>query len=468
MKINEPTPEMAAWHARARLVRDVTAGEHQIKLGREEYLPRFRAKQSDEEYDRFLKSTSFFPATARTAQGRRGLMFARNVVLNGTALDPIKNVLTPHGDDWRSVAEHIVYDTFQTNYTGLLVDHPAAPDGVELNADNALMEGFRPFLHVFRLECILEATRGLVRNQQKFVRIRILESEDRVLELLLLNGTYVQRVHKREGGQWKVEQRTPGKDGQPLTEIPFEIVSDNKAALPQPSVLEDVARLNIAHYIAQGRINALQVFGSGLVPILKGVQPEKRIVDGQETLIAPELQFGSNGQYLLLPNPESDFGFLEPRGYMAADLRQSKKDLEDQMAACASRMLEPPAVAPEAPENSARRSQAEDSTNASLAQTYAARISRAFSRMAWWMTPGDAAFTGEEVTLTLNTDYKTRGMTAQDRTVAMAELQAGIRSWEDWFYERRDAGLVNSSLTPEEEKARIEADNVDRPTVETL
>jgi len=81
MNIDEPTPEMKAWHQRAKLVRDVVAGEHQIKLGCETYLPRFRSNQSDEEYERFRLTTPFFPATARTAQGRRGLMFAKNVVL---------------------------------------------------------------------------------------------------------------------------------------------------------------------------------------------------------------------------------------------------------------------------------------------------------------------------------------------------------------------------------------------------
>jgi hypothetical protein len=467
MNIDEPTPEMAIWHQRAKLVRDVVGGEYAIKRNREAYLPRFRANQSNEEYERFLATTPFFPATSRTAQGRRGLMFAKNVVLNGTALDPIKNVLTPQGDDWRSTAEHIVYDTFQTNFTGLLTDHPAPPAGRELNADNALLEGFRPFLHVFPLESILEVTRGLVRNQQKKVRVRLLESKDRVLELRLVNGVYEQRVHTRVDGTWKVESRTPQKDGVPLDEIPFEIVSDNNAAVPQSSVLEDVSRLNIAHFVAQGRINALQVFGSGLVPVLKGIEPEKRIVDGVETTVMPELNFGPGG-YLLLPNAESDFGFLEPEGKMASDLRQTKKDLEDQMAKVGARMLASEAVAPEAEVTVAMRNAAEDSTTASLALTYAGRISRALSRMAWWMTPGSAAFTGQEVTLTLNTDYKNRGMSAQERQVAMAELQAGLRSWEDWFYERRDAGVVNSSLTPEAEKARIEQDSIDRPTTETL
>ncbi len=475
MTINTPTPEIAAYHSRFKLVRDVVAGAHRISIGRESYLPRFRAQQSDEEYERFLSTTPFFPATSRTAQGRRGLMFAKNVVLNAPILEPIAHVLTEKGHSWRSVAEQIVYETFQTNWTGLLVDHPAPPIGVELNAANALVEGFRPFLYVYRAESILEATRGLVRNQRLFTRVRLLESNDRVLELTLENGVYVQTVHEQSNGQWRTTKRIPTKDGKPLNEIPFEIVSDNREDEPQPCVLEDVARLNIAHYVAQGRINALQVFGSGLVPILKGIEPvpvldstgNAVIENGRPKVDMPVLHMGPGG-YLLLPNAESDFGFLEPKGYMAADLRASAKDLEDKMAKVGARMLAAEAVAPEATETVMMRNAAEDSVTGSLAETYAGRISKQFSRMAWWMAPGDDLFTGKEAVLTLNTDYKNAGMTAQERTIAMAELQAGIRSWEDWFYERRDKGVVNSSLTPEAEKARIEADNVDRPTVEAL
>lgn len=464
MAINTPSPEVAAWHHRWKVIRDVVSGEYQIKAMGEDYLPRFRANQTSEEYERFKRTTYFFPATSRTAQGRRGLMFAKNVVLDAPVLEPIANVLTKRGHNWRSIAEQIVYETFQTNFTGLLVDHPPRPDGIELNAENAILEGFRPFLNVYSAECILEATRGLVRNQQLFTKVRLRESDDSELELALENGVYVQRRHERGG---RITETIPMRNGKPLTEIPFEMVSDNREDTPQPSVLEDMARLNLNHYVAQGRLNALEAFGSGLVPILKGVVPEKRIVDGEEVAIMPELNFGPGG-YLLLPTAESDFGFLEPKGTMASSLRASVKDLEDKMAKIGARMLAPEAVAPEAEMIVAMRNAAEDSVTGSLAQTYAARISRALARMAWWMTPGDAAFVGDEAVMTLNTDYNMRGMSAQERQVAATEVQSGLRSWQDYFEERKTRGVVISSLTAEEERARIEADNVDRPTTETL
>ena len=73
---------------------------------------------------------------------------------------------------------------------------------------------------------------------------------------------------------------------------------------------------------------------------------------------------------------------------------------------------------------------------------------------------------GSEAFFTLNTEYQTQPMSAQERTIALAELQGGKRSFDDWFYERRDRGVVNSSLTPQAERERIERDQIDRPTAE--
>lgn len=456
MGINEPSPEIAAWHSRWKIIRDVVAGEHAIKSGRESYLPRSRTGQTDCEYERWLKVTPFFPATSRTAQGNKGLMFAKNVVLNAPILESIAHVLTPDGLSFRDLADEVVWQTQQTNYTGLLVDHPSVA-GAELNAANALELGSRPFIHLYAAEAILETTYGVVRNRRLLVKVRLLESANSVLVLELINGIYRQTVWtKDETDSWSAKAPTiPRRDGQPLNEIPFVIVSDNTKAQPQASVLEDIARLNLNHYIAQGRIAALEMYGSGVVPVITGMEPEKG-PDGKA--IMPELFMGPGG-FIILPSPDAKAFFLEPAGNMASQLNTSKKDLEEQMAKVGARMLAPERVAPEAVETVRMRSAAEDSTRASLAQLYARRISEALGWCAWWMG-GERT----DAALTLNTDYQNKGLTAQDRTVAMAELQAGLRSHEDWFYERRDAGLINSSLTFEAEQARIEQDALDRPS----
>lgn len=458
MGINEPSQEIANWLPRWKLVRDVVSGQYEIKRGGETYLPRVRTGQSNEEYARFLKATPFFPATARTAQGLLGLWFAKNVVLNAPVLDAIMDVITKDGMSWRDLAKDVCWETVQTNRTGLLIDHPNAPIGADLNAENALAQGLRPFIHVFPGETILRIDYGIVRNRQLPIRVCLQESCERILELKLTNEIYTQTVWTLKDGAWaEGVTTTPVRLGKPLNEIPFVIVSDNTKTKPQPCVLEDLCQLNLSHYIAQGRISALETYGAGVIPVITGITPEK---DGNGKDIIPELFFGPGG-FLILPDHQAKAFFLEPDGNMSAALNTSKKDLEEQMAKVGARMLAPERVAPEAEATVRMRSAAEDSTNASLAIVYARRLSEAFGWCAWWMG-GERT----DATLTLNTDYANKGLTAQERTIALAELQAGYRSREDWFYERRDAGIINSSLTFEEEQDRIAADVIDQPTAE--
>lgn len=476
--IEDIHPKLACKRADVQIIRDVVSGARTIKGKRTEYLPLSRTAQPSDEYERLLAYTSYFPATARTAQAKRGLMTAKNVVLNAPVLDPISNVITPQGDSVRDLAEEVIWETFQTNFTGLLADHPDAPEGVALNAASAIQLNFRPFLHLFPFESILWIDYAVAGTLRTFNRVVLREREDRILELAMEDGVYVQHVWTKKpapaplaankaltfpitpvttAGDWVVgETRYPKKDGQRLTSIPFTIVSDNSKPWPQDSILKDLAELNLDHYKVSARIANIQMFGSGVVPVFSGVTLQKDD-DGNE--IPPNLYMGPGG-VVILPDVGAKWGFLEPEGHTMDGLMKTRDDFQEQMAKVGGNLIASERnKAPESDTSNARRSAAEDSSVASLALVYARRISDALSRCAWWMDGTRAVFT-------LNTDYKMAGMSAQERTVALAELQAGVRSWEDWFFERRDKGVVNSSLLPEAERARIDADNIDRPTTE--
>jgi hypothetical protein len=478
--IEDIHPDLARKRADIQLVRDVIGGARVIKNKTTDYLPLSRFGQPDEEYKRLLNYTSFFPATSRTAQAKRGLMTAKNVVLNAPILEPIKDVITPQGDSIRDLAEEVIWETFQTNFTGLLTDHPERPEGVALNAANALRLNYRPFIHLFPFESILwidYATRGPVRV---FERVVLRESEKRILELVMIGNVYVQRVWEKKkpitgsvrggfgnpsqstipldaSGDWEItEIRQPRKDGQKLTSIPFTIVSDNTKPWPQDSILKDLAELNLDHYKVSARIANIQMFAAGVVPVIAGM---KLGYDDDGNIIPPSIYTGPGG-IIVLEDPTAKWGFLEPEGHTIDSLMKTRDDYQEQMAKTGGNLIASERnKAPESDTSTARRAAGEDSATASTALVYARRISDALSWCSWWMDGSKASFT-------LNTDYKMNGMTAQERTVALAEWQSGGRSWEDWFYERRDKGVINSSLTPEEERARIDAESIDRPTAE--
>lgn len=457
-RIDEIHPNLAAAQWEVQRMRDVIAGSRTIKAKGTTYLPKTRINQDLLEYKRLKHHTTWFPATNRTLAGIKGLLLAKNVVLNAPALEPIKSVITRELGSDRDLAEQVVGETLQTNFTGLLVDHSTAPAGVALNAANALEVGFRPFVALYPCESIIWIDYGYQDNARKPIRVVLRESADRILELSLTSGIYQQHVHTREGGQYQItETRTPTKNGKPLDRLPFVIVSDNTAAWPQPSVLRDVAELNLQHYLQSSKIANLEMVGAGLVPFITGVQIPRDEQTGEKLPV--DIDF-STGGFIVLEDAQAKATFMEPEGNLAVQLADTLLTIQDQMAKCGARVIASEKVAPEAAETVARRAASEDSTNASLALAYQRRISDALSWCSWWIDGSKAQFT-------LNTDYRNYKMSAQDRTIALQELQAGAISKLTYYMERRDNGIINSSDTFEEEQARIEQDRADEPPADT-
>lgn len=342
-------------------IRDVVAGNDAIKAAGTTYLPLSRDGQPEAEYKRLKTTTTWFPGTSRTARGYKGLMFARNVVLNAPALEPIKEVITNEFASINDMAEEVVWETLQTNWTGLLVDHPERPVGVDLNAQNALDLNYRPFIHIFPFESFLRVEYRLDGPVRKFSRVVLRETERRILELVVEGGVYVQNVWTQEDGKsWEIaEARVPRRDGKPLTEIPLTIVSDNTKPFPQPSVLTDVALLNIDHYIASSRISNLHMFASGVTPVFTGVT---LTANENGDVIPPNIHVGKNGIVMLQAENAKAF-FLEPEGHVQAGLEKAKDDIQEMMAKCGAAMIASERnKAPESDTVAARRTASEDST----------------------------------------------------------------------------------------------------------
>lgn len=66
LPINQPTPEIAKWHARWRKNRTFIAGEDAVKACGEVYLPKMRADDGPQHYQRHLDNTPSIPLPARS------------------------------------------------------------------------------------------------------------------------------------------------------------------------------------------------------------------------------------------------------------------------------------------------------------------------------------------------------------------------------------------------------------------
>ncbi len=275
--INLPTPAIAAAHARWAKNRAFLNGEEAVKAQRREFLPPANPADTDAEYDAFLQRTRFLPAAAKIAQGLCGLIARKKAQLNTTSarIQLLTQLISPDGQSLDELSEWVVLETLITNFTGLLVDHPDRNGFTGLSAANEIEQGYRPRLAGYCGESILEVTPGLVNNQRQIVRVRLLEDEgNTVRELMLNNGIYQVRVWTKQNGAFVPGAiTTPIRGTEPLTEIPFVLVSTSDKLTPTPSLLQHSVDLNLQHYRVQGLLTSVLYFLSA--PI--GATPKNKI-----------------------------------------------------------------------------------------------------------------------------------------------------------------------------------------------
>lgn len=112
--------------------RDVFAGEDTLKSAGVRYLPRLDS-QTDDEYLAYKSRTSFFNATARTADGFVGLIFRRDPTFKlpdgksgiGAAMAKFLDDADMLGTTWVSYAKNITSEVIGVGRAGTLIDWEA-------------------------------------------------------------------------------------------------------------------------------------------------------------------------------------------------------------------------------------------------------------------------------------------------------------------------------------------------------
>lgn len=455
LQINEPTDIIAAAHARWKRNRDMVAGEDAVKAVRYAYLNKF-ADQTPAEYDNYVDQTPFFPAAARTHEGLVGLVTRKKATLDApTNMKTIFAVATRSGMSAEEFAEDVFSEYLITGYPGILTDHPSA-NGVVTVLD-AEAKGQRPFTVLYRAESILEVKPGIWANRQVMERVRLQDDEKTIRELLLVNGVYQVVIHRQAGdGEWKAEPPvTPLRNGKPLDEIPFEIASPKlKNFEPPKAPLDDVCGINVHIFRAQGLAQISRYFSAAPMLMMKNVkQPTNALV------ITP----GKTIYFEPVPKEQHapDAGYLEFGGQGQKNLDEAVESLKADAAKLGSNILANERAAAEAAETHAIRRSSENSVLAGYARGVSAKVEKLLDVASWW--------TGNErgaVKFALNTDFVPSPMTAQERTAALAELQAGAISHAT-FWQMLGAGeVLPADFDPEWERAEIAKDTalMDRPT----
>lgn len=122
-------PEFMYWRSDWQKLRDVIAGQREIKRKGEAYLRRMPG-QDNEAYERYLERACFYNMTAQTQSGMLGQVFRRDPVVKGLPAK-FKNtvVLTfaKDGSGHVNFTKSVMGEMLAMGRYGVLVDAPAAP-----------------------------------------------------------------------------------------------------------------------------------------------------------------------------------------------------------------------------------------------------------------------------------------------------------------------------------------------------
>ena len=484
MPVNATHPEydanLSAW-SRAR---DVIAGEDAVKSAGERYLPRLES-QTDEEYDAYRARASFYNATARTADAFLGLVFRRPPFVKlpeklcaiGKGLAEFCNDADMLGTPLASYAKNVVKEVVVVGRAGTLVDWEGENENrvyVSLYAVENILNWRVERINgrnVLTLVVLYEPTGGKVepaQGEEDFgsktrEQIRVLKlvagemnSENKRMSYSCQVDLWQreEKKSKREQREWKlVETRIPLRLGKPLPLVPF-VFHSPRHFMPdvEKLPLADVIGVNLDHY----RLDADYKHGMHFTAL------PTAWVSGFDK--SSTLRIGSSTAWVT-ETPGATAGFLEYTGQGLTTFERAMDRDEGLMAVLGARLLESQKKVGETAQAIELRQSGENSILGNIANSVSASLTQMLRWAYWWnsteASPDDV--TNEQIVMELNTDFSTKGMSAQELTAVVSAWQNGALSRDSMLQLFRRGEILPEGRTNEDETNLIQAEKEGSP-----
>jgi len=242
--------------------------------------------------------------------------------------------------------------------------------------------------------------------------------------------------------EWElVETRIPLRLGKPLPLIPFVFHGPNNA-MPEVDKLPlgDVIAVNLDHY----RLHADYRHGMHFTAL------PTAWVSGFDK--AATLRIGSSTAWVT-DTPGASAGFLEYTGQGLTTFERAMDRDERLMAILGARLLETQKRVGETAEAIELRVSGENSILGVLAGSVGMSLTQVLRWAYWWNSteamPDDVS--NEDVVIELNTDYSTRGLTANEIVAIVQAWQSGALSRDSMLDIFRRGEVLPEGRTNEEE-----------------
>lgn len=436
--------------------RDCVEGSGAVKGASTVYLPPL-TKQTDAQYDAYLRRALFYGATGRTVQALMGAIFRKDFTVEyPEQLQYQLETISLDGKDLATFARDVVMEVLSIGRVGILTD--VVGQGVDT----------RPYLAVYTGENVIN-WREVIVNADKLLTMTVLhetyEERDendhflynekdqyRVLQLTSDGNStrYVQDVWRKGTTDWSMVPELhvePVRIGQPLTTIPFEYINSyDLTPEPDKPPLLDLVEVNLSHY----RTSADLEHGAHYTAL-----PTAWVAGFPKS---SELTIGSSVAWVT-EEVNAKAGFLEYTGQGLGALRDMKKDKEQLMAVLGARLLEDQKKAAEAAETLRIRAASESGSLTAITKNISSGIENSLKRLAWWSGASDQQV--EEIRFELNTDFVDSRLSPQEQAELMKMLQGGGISQDTFLYNLKRGEILPDERSIEDEKALLDVSGTD-------
>jgi hypothetical protein len=437
--------------------RDAFDGTDAVKAAGDTYLP-ILSKQDNAEYDAYKGRALWFGATERTVQALLGFVFRRDPIIEFP--DSLKEQLedvTLTGVPFDAFAKTAVREVLKVGRYGVLVDMAKLEEGREgddrpyfvacdaeriINWRTERIKGDTVLSLVVLSESVEEIDADDPFVVECDVQYRVLRLMDNVYHVEIWQSQTEVVDGKKAASLVRKEDIIPQLKGKPLDFIPFCFFGPTTITpdIEKPPLL-DLVDVNFSHYRTSADLEHGRHFCGLPTPYALGFNSQEG-----------ELHIGSATAWIS-DNHEAKVGMLEFTGQGLNSLKEALAEKKQQMAELGSRILEEPRKGIEAADSIRMRQGAEQSA----LQSIAASISNGLTSVLRWHAMWAGADTAT-VSVKLNQDFVDAEMNPQEFTALMAALQAGLLSFETFYWNLQKSEIARPGIDVETELAAIDAD----------
>jgi hypothetical protein len=478
-------PEYIYYRPEWRKLRDVIAGERQIKLQTELYLRKLK-KQDLDDYKDYLDGASFYNMTFQTLNGMIGEVFQRDPSIENLPAkfkDKIRFGLGKDGSGHVGFSKSVITEILSMGRYGVLVDAPAVASIVPTSfaigylAENILDWEVAEVNGTYRLTRVF--LREFTRNDEKAPgadnawigrataqRVKAGSTPDRQASGYTAAFTYQTSYRElflelQDDGSYVYKQNvypetvdsspttfTPTVRGKTLDFIPFMFFgATGNTAEVEKSPLSDIADLNISHYRTYAQLEWGRMFTALPVYYAPGRDDE----GASEYCIGPSVVWE-------VPAEADPPGILEYKGEGLKQLESALNTKERQIAAIGGRLM--PGSQTKGSESPEQAKRAQISEQALILNAIQSTEFGMTMVVRWWLMWRDVPLVQtEDLAYNMNRAFGANAIGAREMRVMQQLYNDGIMPIDAVYLFSVKGGWIDPDMSLEDFKALLDDEN---------